>query len=54
MQQLRVEPEMHVCPLTFEHELLGSEQTGTGTSPQYVVAPSHVTLAPSEAEQLVP
>ncbi|EPX55425.1 hypothetical protein D187_009036 [Cystobacter fuscus DSM 2262] len=54
MQQLRVEPERHACPLTFEHELLASEQIGTGIIRQDVTTPSHVTLTPSEAEQLVP
>ncbi|OJH38195.1 hypothetical protein BON30_23895 [Cystobacter ferrugineus] len=54
MQQLRVVPEIHDCPLTFEHELPTKEQIGMGVSRQYVVEPSHVTLAPSEAEQLVP
>ncbi len=54
MQQLRVEPEMHAVPFTFEHELPANEQTGWMIGRQDVTLPSHVTLTPSEAEQLVP
>jgi hypothetical protein len=54
MQHLRVVPEVHVCPLTFEHELPRNEQLGWMIGSQDVTAPSHVTLTPSEAEQLVP